>query len=122
MAETKLLQEIDSLHQKLLQEPTKSSNIGGPCCYVYCSNVKKLVDKILFLQNNLNVDYANVSTQNINNVLNKEIKHVHLNISNHNQQEVVNLMNRANNAINRLFYTIFQKIKDELKEENSVDM
>lgn len=112
MLEFELLQEIDALHKKLLEEPLKSSNIGGPNCYIYCDNVEKLVTKIRCLQNDFNVDYANVLEQRINSVLGREIEHVRRNVSNQNKKEVIILMNKANNALDRLFNTIFRKIED----------
>ena len=116
MNERKLLRDIDALHKELLQEPLKSNNIGGPDCCIYCSNVENLITKIKTLQSDFNVNYANnVLDQHINSVLGREIEHVRWNLSNQNKKVVIILMNKANNALDRLFNPIFQKI-EELKE------
>lgn len=116
MSELELLQEIDTLHKTLLHEPLKPVNYGGPDCCIYCSNVENLITKIKTLQSDFNVNYANnVLDQHINSVLGREIEHVRWNLSNQNKKEVIILMNKANNALDRLFNPIFQKI-EELKE------
>lgn len=111
--ELSLLQEIDDLHKKLLAEPN-GQRIGKvpiePCPYRYCKSAEELVEKVRELRDVTPEDYAQVLDQHIGSVLGREVEHVQLSIGYKDKKQVVELMHKANGAIDRLFYLIFQKI------------
>lgn len=111
--ELNLLQEIDDLHKKLLAEPN-GQKIGKvpiePCPHRYCQIVDNLVAKVRELRSVTPEDYAQVLDQHIGSVLGREVEHVQLSIGYKDKKQVVELMHKANGAIDLLFYLIFQKI------------
>lgn len=112
--ELNLLQEIDYLHKKLLAEPN-GQRIGKvpiePCPHMYCQIVDKLVAKVRELRDVTQKDYALVLDQHIGSILGKEVNHVRLASACKDKNQIVKLMQKANNAIERHFYLIFQKIE-----------
>lgn len=112
--ELSLLQEIDDLHKKLLAEPN-GHRIGKvpiePCPDKYCKIVDELVAKVRELRDVTQEDYALVLDQHIGSVLGREVKRVQLASSYKDKNQTVKLMQKANDAIYRLFYLIFQKIE-----------
>lgn len=112
--ELNLLQEIDYLHKKLLAEPN-GQRIGKvpiePCPHRYCQIVDKLVAKVRELRDVTQKDYALVLDQQIGSILGKEVNHVRLASAYKDKNQIVKLMQKANNAIERHFYLIFQKIE-----------
>ena len=112
--ELSLLQEIDDLHKKLLAEPN-GHRIGKvpiePCPYKYCKIVDELVAKVRELRDVTQEDYALVLDQHIGRVLGREVKRVQLASSYKDKNQIAKLMQKANDAIDRHFYLIFQKIE-----------
>ena len=112
--ELSLLQEIDDLHKKLLAEPN-GHRIGKvpiePCPYKYCKIVDELVAKVRELRDVTQKDYALVLDQHIGSILGKEVNHVQLANSCKDKNQIVKLMQKANDTIDRHFYLIFQKIE-----------
>lgn len=111
--ELQLLHEIDTLRKKILMEPN-GQRIGQvliePCSSRYCQIVNELVEKVRELRSVTQEDYAQVLDQHIGSVLGREVEHVQLSIGYKDKKQVVELMHKANGAIDRLFYLIFQKI------------
>jgi hypothetical protein len=112
--ELSLLQEIDDLHKKLLAEPN-GHRIGKvpiePCPYKYCKIVDELVAKVRELRDVTQKDYALVLDQHIGSILGKEVNHVQLANSCKDKNQIVKLMQKANDTIDRHFHLIFQKIE-----------
>jgi len=123
--EKQLLQDIDNLHQKLLQEPYgvwHGTVHVAPSCYLYCQYAEQLKDKIKTLRDDehIKASYACVLDQNINSLYNsREVQYVRQNMSNHNEQDVSECMIKANRQIELEFCLVFQKI-EELKQKGEL--
>ena len=121
MDEKELLIEINSLRNKLQQEP-QGKRVGTvyiePCGYSYLENAKRLAKKIIFLRDEYQVEYASfVMDAHINSWLGHEVNYVRMSSG----TEQVKYMRHSNEKMERLFYSIFQKIDNEL-EENIVEV
>ena len=112
--ELDLLREIKSLYKKLTEEPKgqyKGKVYIGPSAYIYSENAKKLAHEVQKLRDDLCVDYVDALQQNINSWLGHEVNNVYPNSSN-NIEEAIKSMNKSNERMERLFYSVFRKIED----------
>lgn len=115
MEEMELLLKINTLRNKLQQEP-QGKRVGSvyiePSAYSYFENAKLLAENIMLLRDEYQVEYASfVMDAHINSWLGHEVNYVRMSSG----TEQVKYMRQSNERMERLFYSIFQKIDNELK-------
>ena len=112
--ELSLLQEIKLLYTRLINEPNgryQGKVYIEPSAYIYSENAKKLAHAVQKLRDDLCVDYIDALQQNINSWLGHEVNNVYPNSSN-NIEEAIKSMNKSNERMERLFYSVFRKIEE----------
>ena len=112
--ELDLLQEIKLLYKKLTEEPKgqyKGTVYIKPSAYIYSENAQKLARAVQKLRDDVCVDYVDAIQQNVNSWLGHEVNNVYPNSSN-NIVETVKSMNKSNERMERLFYSVFRKIEE----------
>ena len=112
--ELDLLQEIKLLYIKLTEEPKgqyKGKVYIEPSAYIYSENAQKLARAVQKLRDDVCVDYVDALQQNINSWLGHEVNNVYPNSSN-NIEETVKSMNKSNERMERLFYSVFREIEE----------
>ena len=112
--ELSLLQEIKLLYTRLINEPNgryQGKVYIEPSAYIYSENAKKLAHAVQKLRDDVCVDYVDAIPQNINSWLGHEVNNVYPNSSN-NIEEAIKSMNKSNERMERLFYSVFRKIEE----------
>lgn len=131
--EKKILMEINSLHEKLLNEPY-GDNVRGahgmlpPNAHSYAKYAKDIRDKVFELYNTFHPEYISFNDiQDLDDTCNKEVQHVIIkgnearkrNAARIRQDEFISEMEYATNQIEIAISSVFYQIK-QLKENGEL--
>lgn len=122
--EKKMLEEIDSLHSKLLnetQDQWNGSYFVKPNGNTYCSNADLLLKNVLQLKSEMNPDYLTESDiREFEHTYEEEVHDVKFQYSEAIKKdtskslygEFIKCINRANQKIELDLFSLFEKIED----------
>lgn len=121
MEERQLLQQIDELHQWLLQEPRGRilyGQVQDPDGITFANKAEKLLNLVQQLKDEHNPDYINILPQQIGSLRNRNISEVRIsyNIANEPKatkgakQSFIQSLTNANEALGRHLHTLFEHI------------